>query len=41
MVIVRQAAWLSALVLAAIVLLALSPLPQATRLEETISGAVA
>ena len=40
MIIVRQAAWLSALVVAAIVLLVLSPLPQAAGLEEAIGGAV-
>ena len=40
MVIVRQAAWLSALVVAALVLLALSPLPQAGRVEEAVSAVV-
>ena len=41
MIIVRQAAWLSALVVVAIVLLVLSPLPQAARLEELIGGTIA
>ncbi len=41
MVIVRQLAWLSALALGAVVLLALSPLPQAGRVEEAVSSVVA
>ena len=40
MVIVRQAAWLTALVATGIVLLLLSPLPQADRLEELVAGVV-
>ncbi|MFA7250313.1 MAG: rod shape-determining protein MreC [Dehalococcoidia bacterium] len=40
MVIVRQAAWLSALLLVAILLLALSPLPQAARAEGMLAGVV-
>lgn len=41
MIIVRQAATLSFLVVLALVLLALSPLPQASRLEEAIGGVIA
>lgn len=41
MVIVRQAAWISVLLLAALLLLALSPLPQAARLEEGVRRVVA
>ena len=41
MVIVRHAAWLAALLGTAILLLALSPLPQATRLEGAIGGVIA
>ena len=40
MVIVRQAAWLTALVATAIVLLLLSPLPPSGRLEEFVGGLV-
>ena len=40
MLIVRQAAWLSALLVTAILLLVLSPLPQAARLEQATADAV-